>query len=193
MRSGRRRLSAGVVGGTASVLGSSPRSIGGGAVRHGPMRSPATTKDLSLRKPGPLERRGSSRSAVPSEADAQLGEPLAPSSSSLPASPELSYGLHRHTHPVTSAPGELFAEYSSASPCARGAAASPDSAAQDSASELSDDEDGWASAHDDELQFVMDSDEEAGACEAGVESLPTPEQLIMSQSWSTWPTPCHDL
>ncbi|KAJ1990773.1 GID complex subunit 4, VID24 [Coemansia umbellata] len=25
------------------------------------------------------------------------------------------------------------------------------------------------------------------------EPLPTPEQLILSQSWSTWPTPCHHL
>ncbi|KAJ2776832.1 hypothetical protein H4R18_005462 [Coemansia javaensis] len=32
-----------------------------------------------------------------------------------------------------------------------------------------------------------------GASLAGSEPLPTPEQLIFTQSWSTWPTPCHDL
>ncbi|KAJ2158328.1 GID complex subunit 4, VID24 [Coemansia sp. RSA 552] len=36
-------------------------------------------------------------------------------------------------------------------------------------------------------ELIIEDEEDAG------EPLPTPEQLIFSQSWSTWPTPCHDL
>ncbi|KAJ1905881.1 GID complex subunit 4, VID24 [Coemansia sp. IMI 209127] len=45
-------------------------------------------------------------------------------------------------------------------------------------------------------EYAMDSDyeiESADDEDMRNEPLPTPEQLILSQSWSTWPTPCHHL
>ncbi|KAJ2789532.1 hypothetical protein H4R20_007163, partial [Coemansia guatemalensis] len=59
MRSGRRRLSAGVIG-----SGGSPRAAGPGLVfRHGPIfRSLVDPKELPAGKPVPLERRASTRS-----------------------------------------------------------------------------------------------------------------------------------
>ncbi|KAJ2090488.1 GID complex subunit 4, VID24 [Coemansia sp. RSA 986] len=51
----------------------------------------------------------------------------------------------------------------------------------------------------DDLEAVyspMDTDyelEEGDEEDMRNEPLPTPEQLILSQSWSTWPTPCHHL
>ncbi|KAJ1729925.1 GID complex subunit 4, VID24 [Coemansia biformis] len=43
---------------------------------------------------------------------------------------------------------------------------------------------GWDSSSD---------DDRLGDTDMPGEPLPTPEQLIFSQSWGTWPTPCHDL
>ncbi|KAJ2846797.1 hypothetical protein GGI22_006155, partial [Coemansia erecta] len=44
--------------------------------------------------------------------------------------------------------------------------------------------------------YAIDSDYEVESADdedMRNEPLPTPEQLILSQSWSTWPTPCHHL
>ncbi|KAJ2406487.1 hypothetical protein J3F80_003414 [Coemansia sp. RSA 2526] len=200
MRAGRRRLSASVVG-SSSMPSSSPRSSTVGAGRLGLARSPTMVKDHSLRKLAPLERRASARSVGPPETDALLGEAMRPMASSLPASPELAFGLRRHTLVMTSAPGGLFKEQQACdgmSPCAR-VIASPGSEGDNtdyhSSNEQGADEDGWP-AYDEELQFAMDSDDddgEASGAEVSCEPLPTPEQLIETQSWSTWPTPCHDL
>ncbi|KAJ2550465.1 hypothetical protein IWW35_003281, partial [Coemansia sp. RSA 1878] len=200
MRAGRRRLSASVVG-SSSMPSSSPRSSTVGAGRLGLARSPTMVKDHSLRKLAPLERRASARSVGPPETDALLGEAMRPMASSLPASPELAFGLRRHTLVMTSAPGGLFEEQQACdgmSPCAR-VTASPGSEGDNtdyhSSNEQGADEDGWP-AYDEELQFAMDSDDddgEASGAEVSCEPLPTPEQLIETQSWSTWPTPCHDL
>ncbi|KAJ2683160.1 GID complex subunit 4, VID24 [Coemansia sp. RSA 1285] len=48
-----------------------------------------------------------------------------------------------------------------------------------------------------DVLYAMDTDSELDGCsdedDMRNEPLPTPEQLILSQSWSTWPTPCHHL
>ncbi|KAJ2546253.1 GID complex subunit 4, VID24 [Coemansia sp. RSA 1933] len=52
-----------------------------------------------------------------------------------------------------------------------------------------------SSGHNGEYMVDSDYEIEEGADEEDMrnEPLPTPEQLILSQSWSTWPTPCHHL
>ncbi|KAJ2347661.1 hypothetical protein IWW50_001105 [Coemansia erecta] len=185
MRAGRRRLSASVVGSGNSVLSSSPRSSTGGVGRHGLTRGAAASKDHGMRKPGLLERRTSARSVGPGEGDTLLGEAMRPASSSLPASPELAFGQHWSSPTVTSAPDRHFDEQAcdGMGPYAGVAAASP--SCEDTSTDCGGSEDEWATP-DEELQFAMDSEDDG-------ELLPTPRQLIETQTWSTWPTPCHDL
>ncbi|KAJ1862516.1 hypothetical protein LPJ78_004666 [Coemansia sp. RSA 989] len=207
MRAGRRRLSASVVGGnpgsSSAVSGTSPRSTTA-ALRHGLLRSPTAVKDHSLRKPGSLERRGSARSAGLPEIDMRIDESLPQPSSSLPASPELAFGLHRHMHAVTSAPKPSRIEMDCSNLCVQADSNSNTKHVQRQSTDvLNMAEDDWS---EDTLQFEMDCDNNSNDSRSSsnsngssnedyllAEPLPTPEQLIMSQTWSTWPTPCHDL
>ncbi|KAJ2849138.1 hypothetical protein IWW36_002853 [Coemansia brasiliensis] len=212
MRAGRRRLSASVVGGSNNsnsntMLGTTIRSTAA-ALRQGLLRGPAAVKDHSLRKPGSLERRGSARSAGLPEIEIRIDETLS-QSSSLPASPELAFGLHRHMRAVTSAPKPSGNEKDYTKLCVEADVDSDSSAGcngamymrRQSTDVLSMVEDDWT---EDDLQLEMDCDNSnnsnssnssgsSNEDELPAEPLPTPEQLIMSQTWSTWPTPCHDL
>ncbi|KAJ2685120.1 GID complex subunit 4, VID24 [Coemansia spiralis] len=185
MRGGRRRLSIGAVGGHSS----------GNTffvARHATGRGIGSPKDCSE-----LEK-----------SSGALKAPRQMLSASLPttASPEMTFGrIHPSlTPPATPPPPTDTPRSQGPSEGARAADSGKRCAGKDeptplgfgsclslagprlisppaaASSELSrtDNDDGYDMASDDEVRN---------------EPLPTPEQLIFSQSWSTWPTSCHHL
>ncbi|KAJ2080756.1 GID complex subunit 4, VID24 [Coemansia sp. RSA 988] len=234
MRSGRRRLSAGVIGGSGS-----PRAAGPGLVfRHGPLfRSLVDSKDHPEGKSVVLERRASTRSVGAPEAGV---EDVPSSSSSMPASPELFFvqasRLNTSCRQLTTASGSSVQREERANTTTNGgrpqivavanyntSASATDSTHTDAVSteplgcivenaacanvstwgmfsDTGEDGNAFATMPKGELEQLPDSSflyystgEEFGEDELHSEPLPTPEQLIFSQVWNTWPTPCHDL
>ncbi|KAJ2880791.1 GID complex subunit 4, VID24 [Coemansia aciculifera] len=178
MRGGRRRLSIGAVGGHSS--GNTFFTA-----RHTAGRGIGSPKDCSEHISGSLERSGA------------LKTPRQMLSASLPAaaSPEMTFGQIHPALTPPATPPPLSDTPSSQGPSAGAGASSinvkeeldcqPTPLAFSSCLPLTGSrpiahlaDDGYDVASDDEVRN---------------EPLPTPEQLILSQSWSTWPTACHHL
>ncbi|KAJ2621922.1 GID complex subunit 4, VID24, partial [Coemansia sp. RSA 1694] len=168
MRGGRRRLSVGAVGGAAT--------------------NSFVTNSFSL-----FVARQNQRGGSPKDCSLERTPSLKPLSASLPssASPDLLFGLIHPalTPPATPPPlpAPPASQGPSEGPGASSAIASADTRpAFGAAPRLSI---APAAAPDPPcIESDTNSDDEARN-----EPLPTPEQLILSQSWSTWPTACHHL
>ncbi|KAJ2742851.1 GID complex subunit 4, VID24 [Coemansia sp. BCRC 34301] len=173
MRGSRRRLSVGAVGGVSAA--------------------PFFATRQQQRGSG-----GSSMGASPKDCTLERNSPLKTLSSSLPstASPEMLFGLFHPaiTPPATPPPPPVL--LSSQASQSEGAGASNSMTSADTrpsafggaVPRLS-----AAPAASPALDISCIESDPNSDDEARNEPLPTPEQLILSQSWSTWPTSCHHL
>ncbi|KAJ2237677.1 GID complex subunit 4, VID24 [Coemansia sp. RSA 1286] len=217
MRSGRRRLSVGAVGGypAASPGGSSPRSPTFAALsRHSdckPGAQPPLARRLSarpqmLQDSAPQPVFGSAAMRKPAADDARAdparaGPPTPAASPAIgPASPGSPLPASDGRIPATEAgaslqsAGRLGSEPTPPASVTPAADSRPWLATGNVANALAvrASDRGMPSPLED-----VDMDAEGSYCsdeeDARNDPLPTPEQLIFSQTWSTWPTPCHHL